>query len=330
VSSWAFWGGLLSNATEIHVNAPPHHAVMYGMNQYIYHNEKTNEYFGSYNAKLNDIIYRTNLTNFHHAKLSKKAIAHIINTHSNMTTADPVYIEVKGDHNHSVTPPAAVFSLDSTVLSPDSSVVGVGHFSSSVSTPEVPLPILGDAAPSVVSQTNVGVAGPNKNKNGDMEEAGSDNGKKLPIVYVFTVVPAICPYGLPTYIRTAIEQGIFTQPDCEVILVSNFGECTTVRDSVKDIKQLRLIDSTLITSNRTRQFKNASSAIFMTDGQGELWMTSALRFFMMEDMMLTFGFRYGSSFVYCFQGRTTNVISVFISFLVDNPCLFFHFLKSVS
>jgi len=97
VSSWAFWGGLLSNASEIHVNAPPHHSVMYGLHQYTYHNEKTREYFGKYHAKKNDIIYSVNfdaaaLKEFkasnsgnysaivvHHTKISQKAI---LNTHS--------------------------------------------------------------------------------------------------------------------------------------------------------------------------------------------------------------------------------------------------------
>lgn len=63
VSSWAFWGGLLSNATEIHVNAPPHHQLMYGMHQYYYHNEKGREYFGKLvdiNGSL-DIIYDVEL-----------------------------------------------------------------------------------------------------------------------------------------------------------------------------------------------------------------------------------------------------------------------------
>lgn len=103
-------------------------------------------------------------------------------------------------------------------------------------------------------------------------------------MFVFTVVPAICPYGLPAYIRTALEQAIFTQPDCDVILVSNFAECSTVRESVSSVPKLVLIDSTTIVSQRTLHYKNLSSGMFMTDGGGELWMTSALRFFIMEDL----------------------------------------------
>jgi hypothetical protein len=253
VSSWAFWGGMFSNATEIHVNAPPHHQVMYGMAQYIYHNEKTGEYFGSYDAAKNDIIFRTNLTNHHHNRLRAKAI---LNTHSNATqstgdnsTAATVYVEHKAsahDGTHPLGGPPSTPGHPAT------------HTTPAPSTATAP-----SAASEVAAYTG-----------------------KLPVVYVYTVVPAICPYGLPSYIRTAIEQGIFTQPDCDVILVSNFDECTTLRDSVKDIPGLVLIDSGAIVSNRTLQYRNLSANMFQTDGGGELWMTSALRFFILEDLML--------------------------------------------
>jgi hypothetical protein len=105
------------------------------------------------------------------------------------------------------------------------------------------------------------------------------------VVFVFTVVPAICNDGLPAYIRHALEQALFTQPDCDVILVSNFAECATVRASVADVPKLLLVDSTLIASQRTADYRNLSRNLFMTDGAGELWMTSALRFFIMEDLM---------------------------------------------
>jgi len=106
VSSWAFWGGMFSNATEIHVNAPPHHSVMYGQNQYIYHNEKTKEFFGSYSAKENDIIYRTNLTNHHHNKLRAKAVMKTHSTSTGTASAN-AYVEDKNKNNsstHTVAP----------------------------------------------------------------------------------------------------------------------------------------------------------------------------------------------------------------------------------
>ena len=58
VSSWAYWAGLLSNATEIHVNGPPHHSNMGGdFPNYIYHNEKARKFFGRWDNNTKDIEY---------------------------------------------------------------------------------------------------------------------------------------------------------------------------------------------------------------------------------------------------------------------------------
>jgi hypothetical protein len=116
---------------------------------------------------------------------------------------------------------------------------------------------------------------------------------RLPIVFVYTVVPASCPFGLPEYIRISLEQTIFTQPDCEVILLSNIGECDRIKESVQDVNGLRLIDSTPLSSERMRLFHNMSMNIFASQSMlnGELWVTSALRFFMLEDLMISFQFK---------------------------------------
>jgi hypothetical protein len=57
VSSWAFWAGMLSNATEIHVNGPPHHPMMPTFPNYIYHDEKHRLFFGRFNASSYDVDY---------------------------------------------------------------------------------------------------------------------------------------------------------------------------------------------------------------------------------------------------------------------------------
>ena len=57
VSSWAYWAGMLSNATEIHVNGPPHHPMMPSFANYIYHNEKARLFYGKYNQSSYDIDY---------------------------------------------------------------------------------------------------------------------------------------------------------------------------------------------------------------------------------------------------------------------------------
>ncbi len=135
MSSWAFWGGLLSNATEIHVNAPPHHSVMYGMNQYVYHNEKTKEYFGTYSAKENDILYRRNLTNHHHLKLRAKAVMHTHSNHSDETAAAAVVTYVADKANSTAT--------SSSSAGPEAgSALQVGHSQNAASAD----PIIGIAS----------------------------------------------------------------------------------------------------------------------------------------------------------------------------------------
>jgi hypothetical protein len=57
LSSWAFWAGLLSNATEIHVNSPGLHPLMDNRPQYIYHSDRGGAFFGIYNKTINDIEY---------------------------------------------------------------------------------------------------------------------------------------------------------------------------------------------------------------------------------------------------------------------------------
>eukprot|EP01039_Chlorochromonas_danica_P005710 gene5710-6294_t len=112
----------------------------------------------------------------------------------------------------------------------------------------------------------------------------------LPIVFVYTVVSAVCQHGLPDYIRVSLEHTIYTQPDCHVVLLANVGECPQIAQSVKNVAGLTVEDCTALTSNRTTTFLNASADIFQTDNSGELWITSALRFFLLEDLMLRRGY----------------------------------------
>ena len=112
---------------------------------------------------------------------------------------------------------------------------------------------------------------------------------KLPIVYVFSVVPNICKHGLPNYIKYTLEQSVVSQPDAETVIVSNFGDCANIESSMSDVKDVTRIDSTKISSNRTKEFERLCVHLFQQDGGGELWMTSAIRFFIMEDYMISHG-----------------------------------------
>ena len=65
VSSWAYWGGVFSDAAEIHVNAPPKHSLMeYNGDLYVYHDEKNRLYFGKFNLTEYDLVYEVDLNKF--------------------------------------------------------------------------------------------------------------------------------------------------------------------------------------------------------------------------------------------------------------------------
>jgi hypothetical protein len=59
---------------------------------------------------------------------------------------------------------------------------------------------------------------------------------------------------------------------------------------VKDVEGLHVIDSVPIISNRTKTFENISSNVFLDTGNS-LWMTSALRFFLLEDLLRDKGWK---------------------------------------
>lgn len=107
---------------------------------------------------------------------------------------------------------------------------------------------------------------------------------KLKIVFVYTVVPAVCPQGLPGifiilhalvhlvifltytllvlgYIQNSLEQSIASQSDCDVIMVSNYKDCPEINQNVAKIHGLYKIDSTEIASYRTQLFHNHSKVI---------------------------------------------------------------------
>lgn len=109
--------------------------------------------------------------------------------------------------------------------------------------------------------------------------------KSPPIVFVYNLVPRVCMHGIPGYIKYTLEQAILTQPNSDIIMASNFGECLTYNVTFSMPSKVIMIDTSTLTSDRTLQFVNLSSLIFQTDGNGELWVTSAMRFFYMEDIM---------------------------------------------
>jgi hypothetical protein len=87
VSSWAFWAGMLSNASEIHVNSPPRHPLLPDMPHYIYHDDRAKKYFGKFDTKEMDIIYGLDLNN-PGAKLKKPLTAAEIEKKKNASAVE--------------------------------------------------------------------------------------------------------------------------------------------------------------------------------------------------------------------------------------------------
>lgn len=122
-----------------------------------------------------------------------------------------------------------------------------------------------------------------------ISEVGNAHGLRaaVKIVFIYLLVPKVCKHGLPPYIHTVLNHTLVFQKHAHVAFVSNFADCTGVSDSLNDLvsRGLLTFDSSVIQSPRTRRFHNVSREVFPWDNHNELWMTSALRFFVLEDLL---------------------------------------------
>ena len=113
----------------------------------------------------------------------------------------------------------------------------------------------------------------------------------LPIVFVYIVMPAVCKHGLPEYIQHTLKQALFVSSlngsVGSVVLATNYKECPLIARSVSKITDLIRVDTSEIWSNRTAVFANMSTRVFQADHRGELWLTSAWRFLILEDLMVS-------------------------------------------
>lgn len=118
------------------------------------------------------------------------------------------------------------------------------------------------------------------------------------VVYIYTLNPSICTNtGLyhaaypHDYGRYTLEQAVLTQKNCTVILVSNFGECPQFENEIRKIAGITIVDTANLTSAKTRAYLNTSRSI-VSQGTNDpinagLFLTSAQRFFLLEDIMLS-------------------------------------------
>lgn len=112
----------------------------------------------------------------------------------------------------------------------------------------------------------------------------------LPIVYVYKISESRCLRELiPRYILYVLEQAVMSQPDCLIVMASNFNDCPAANATVSAIPGVRLIDTTSIASSRTMEFNQTSWNILPSDSRDELFITSALRFFTLQDVMAKLG-----------------------------------------
>jgi hypothetical protein len=114
--------------------------------------------------------------------------------------------------------------------------------------------------------------------------------ERLPIVYVYALSNETCSHKFPTYIETTLEQALLTQQDCDVVMASNYVECPAIGHAMDRVSGLIQIDTKVIKSDRTVAFEDLSISMFASTHNGALWMTSAQRFFSMEDVMIHKGY----------------------------------------
>jgi len=127
----------------------------------------------------------------------------------------------------------------------------------------------------------------------------------VPIIFVYTFVPRVCEVGhiFPVYIRHALSQAVESQSHTEVIFGANFADCNELWINDSYIEGVTLFDtSEFYKSSRLIKFSEIANNIFQTDGKGELWITSALRFLILESIMLSKGYKS------CFHVEADNML----------------------
>ena len=122
----------------------------------------------------------------------------------------------------------------------------------------------------------------------------------VPIVYVFTVNPFFSCKTFNTrdhhYIRFSVEQAVRTARGPAhahpVILTANFRDCNHSLATVQQHwhRDIVALDYTAFLSRRTVEFTSLTDTLFMQSYMPELWAAAALRFFVLEDLMVHRGY----------------------------------------
>ena len=119
----------------------------------------------------------------------------------------------------------------------------------------------------------------------------SSNAYRLPVIYFFVLSERHCDAGLPEYIKHSLIQAVMTQQDADVMLISNYKQCPKMKMHVDLLQGVLQIESESYSNEREKKFHNLSGDMFQDDGSGNLWVTSALRFFFLEEIMKQKGYK---------------------------------------
>lgn len=143
-----------------------------------------------------------------------------------------------------------------------------------------------------------------------------------PIVYLYIIEnPATCESVLSDYISHALHQAKVSNPNSDVIFGSNILNCSSFNSIFPPnyTNDVIFVDVQSLKSDKTIQFERMFDSILKTrtDSSGKqmfqqnLWLYSALRFFILEDMMI----KYDISSVIHLEGD--NMLYGDISLVVD-------------
>lgn len=120
-----------------------------------------------------------------------------------------------------------------------------------------------------------------------------------PIMYLYVIEnPSVCDSVLSDYISHALHQAKVSNPHSDVIFGTNILSCSAFNSIFQPdyIADVILIDITPLKGEKTLQFESIFDSIIKThdDSSGkqmfkpDLWLYSALRFFIMEDIMSSY------------------------------------------
>ena len=112
----------------------------------------------------------------------------------------------------------------------------------------------------------------------------------FPIVFVYTISDEVCRRGVPNYLKFTLEQGLLLQGDCEIVMMGNYADCANFGKEIDQIPRVVKIETTEMASNRSDAFANSTSTLFAGNRNGHLWISSAQRFFSLENLMVKKGY----------------------------------------